>query len=364
MAVTPELLGPGGEVRKRMQIGTHGVALGIASAALILGSMAAGCSGPLTPTASSSPDFIASHSVQDATASPFGSSSASTTTEQTPASSVGSAHLIVLGDGVQGGRGLWSFDPSGHWMAIAPTLAATGLARFGDDLAVLGISSVELRSGRSPATTGVPLPLAWTGTASSKIASVSRSPSGTVALVANDGDRQGYLLVAGDGSTKALEPAPNQPFAPLAAWLDDGRLVVLSTDRFQDSRLAVVSLTTKTIEQSSALSGVRFFCVSPDRRYVAAATASAVYAGPVEAFLGTSTPPAVATLDVSTPAVVWALTFDDTGTRLAMLSATLTPDGRPTKVREIGYANVSSSWTKVFDSPTPFGQAYDQVWLP
>jgi hypothetical protein len=170
--------------------------------------------------------------------------------------------------------------------------------------------------------------------------------------------------VAADGGITALDPAPNQPFAPLAAWLDDARLLVLSTDRFQESRLAVVNLITKTIQQSSALSGVRFFCVSPDRRYVSAATASAVYAGPIETFLGSSSPPAIETLDPSTPTFVWALAFDDAGTRLAMLSATLTPDGRPTKVREIGYANVSSSWTKVFDSPTPFGLAYDQVWLP
>jgi dipeptidyl aminopeptidase/acylaminoacyl peptidase len=208
------------------------------------------------------------------------------------------------------------------------------------------------------------MPLAWSGTSSSKIASVSRSQNGTIALVSTDGDRQTYWLVAADGSLATLDPAPNQPFAPLADWLDDARLLVLSTDKFQESRLAVVNLTTKTIQQSSALSGVRFFCVSPDARYVAAATASAVYAGPVEALLGTSAPPTVATLDPSTPTVVWALTFDDTGTRLAMLSATLTPDGRPTNVRELGYAQASSSWTKVFDSPTSFGLAYDQVWLP
>lgn len=347
-----------------MEMGRHRLARRIAGAATAFCLVAAGCSGPSSPTASLSPHDSATSPAGDPSANPSRSSSAPAVTSSSSAPEVSAGELLVLGDAVGGGRALWSFDPAGHWTVIGPAPATTGLASFGSEVAVVGSSSVELRSVRAPGAAGAPMALTWSGTAPSKIASVSRSPNGTVALVSTDGDQQSYWLVAADGGIAALDPGPNQPFAPLAAWLDDARLLVLSTDKFQESRLAVVSVATKTIQLSSTLSGVRFFCVSPDRRYIAAATASRVYAGPVEAFLGTYSPPVVETLDPSTPTIVWALAFDDSGTRLAMLSATLTPDGRPTKVREVGYANASSSWTKAFDSPTPFGLAYDHVWLP
>jgi hypothetical protein len=177
-----------------------------------------------------------------------------------------------------------------------------------------------------------------------------------------DGESQGYWLVAADGSVEPLQPAPTQSFTPLVAWLDDSRLLVLTTDKEQVSRLAVVDVAARTIEPSPVLAGIRVFGVSQDRRYLSVATATSVYAGPVEAFLVTGQPAVVATVDPS--AVVWGLALDDIGTRLAMLSGTVAADGLVTSIREIGYDRGPAAWAKAFDSPAPFGKATDQVWMP
>ena len=183
-----------------------------------------------------------------------------------------------------------------------------------------------------------------------------------MAVSTADGESQGYWLVATDGSLDPLRPAPSQSFTPLVAWLDDSRLVVLTTDREQVSRLAVVDVTARTIEVSMVLAGVRVFAVSQDRRHLSAATETHVYAGPVDAFLGSGQPETVATVDPS--AVVWGLALDDAGTRLAMLSGTVGANGLVTSARETGYARGPVAWAKAFDSPTPFGKPMDQVWMP
>ena len=85
-----------------------------------------------------------------------------------------------------------------------------------------------------------------------------------------------------------------------------------------------------------ALAGVRVFALSQDRRSLAAATGTGVYAGPVEAFLATGEIGLVAAVDPS--AVVWGLAIDDSGDRLAMFSGTVTPDGLVSSARAIGYA--------------------------
>jgi hypothetical protein len=271
--------------------------------------------------------------------------------------------LIVLGDGVDGGLGLWRFEAPNRWVAVAALPAATSIARFGDDLAISGRASVEVRPGQTPAAAGTALPMKWQGPApTAKIAALDRSPSGAVAIVTADGETQGYWLVAADGSLELLQPAPAQPFTPLVAWLDDTRLLVLTTDKQQASRLAVVDVAAHTIEPSTDFAGVRFFALSADRKYLAASTEASVYAGSVEAFLGTGQPAEVAAVDPS--AVVWGLAFDPSGTRLAWLSGMVAPDGLVSSVREIGYAEGSESWVKEFDSPAPFGKAIAQVWMP
>jgi hypothetical protein len=273
--------------------------------------------------------------------------------------------LGVLGDGVDGGLGLWSFEAPNRWTAVAALPAATGVARFGDDLAISGRATVELRPTRTLDAAGTPLPLKWQGPApTATIAALDRSPGGAIAMVTTDGETQGYWLVAPDGALQPLQPAPTQSFTPLAAWLDDTRLLVLTTDKEQVSRLAVVDVAAATIEASPVLAGIRVFAVSQDRRRLSVATETSVYAGPVEAFLGTGQPAPATVATVDPSAVVWGLALDDAGTRLAMLSGTVAADGAVTSVREIGYAKGSESWTKEFDSPAPFGKALAQVWMP
>jgi hypothetical protein len=271
--------------------------------------------------------------------------------------------LIVLGDGVEGGLGLWRFDAPSSWTRLGPVPAATAIARFGDLVAISGPNSVEVRSARTPAAPGTALPIQWQGLApTARIGSLARSPNGTVAMATTGDESQSYWLVAVDGKVTPLQPAPSQSFTPLVAWLDDARLLVLTTDNLQASRLAVVDVGARTIEPATALAGVRVFALSQDRRHLAAATESRIYAGPMEAFLGTGQPETVASIDPST--VVWGLAFDDSATGLSMLSGTVAADGQVTSLRETGYTKGSASWTLGFDSPAPFGKALGQVWLP
>jgi hypothetical protein len=195
-----------------------------------------------------------------------------------------------------------------------------------------------------------------------RIVALARSPNGTVAIATQDGESQSYWLVAADGTLEPLQPAPTQSFTPLVAWLDDSRLLVLTMDNEQVSRLAVVDISTRTITPSAALGGIRLFTLSPDRRSLAVATEASVYAGPVETFLETRQPATVASVDAA--AVVWGLALDDSGTQLAMLSGTVAPDGLVNSVREIGYTKGAQSWTRGLDSPAPFDRAMDQVWRP
>jgi hypothetical protein len=194
------------------------------------------------------------------------------------------------------------------------------------------------------------------------IVALAQSPNGKVALSTSDGESHGYWLVVADGGVEPLEPTPSQSFTALVAWLDDSRLLVLTTDKEQVSRLAVGDVTARTIEPSPVLAGIRVFAVSHDRRYLSVATETTVYVGPVEAFLGTGQPATVATVDAS--AVVWGLALDDAGARLAMLSGTVAADGTVTSVREVGYDRGPAAWTKAFDSAAPFGKAMGQVWMP
>ena len=75
-------------------------------------------------------------------------------------------------------------------------------------------------------------------------------------MATTGGESQSYWLVAADGKVAPLQPAPSQSFTPLVAWLDDARLLVLTTDNLQASRLAVVDVGARTIEPATDLAGL------------------------------------------------------------------------------------------------------------
>jgi hypothetical protein len=84
--------------------------------------------------------------------------------------------------------------------------------------------------------------------------------------------------------------------------------------------------------------------------------------GTVAAFQAQALPPKAVTLDDLR--IVWALALDAGGSMIFMLSGTEAADGTVRAIRELGYSKQGSTWTKVLDSPTPFGTAIAQVYLP
>jgi len=307
----------------------------VAAVAVALCLLSQACSASPTPTSGTQPSATAPHAPR----------------------------LIVLGDSTDGGRGLWSFEAPDRWTDVAPLPGATGIARFGDGVAISSGGSVELRSAAAPAASGSTLTMKWpVPPPKGQIVALAQSPHGKIAVATKDGESQGYWVIAADGVLEPLKPAPTQAFTPLVAWLDDSRLLVLTTDREQTSRLAVVDVVARTIEPAVAMAGVRVFALSPDRRYLAAATETNIYAGPVAAFLSTGETETVAAVDPS--AVVWGLAFDDPGMKLAMFSGRVAADGLVASARAIGYARQPESWVKEFDSVAPLGKTLDQVWLP
>ena len=296
----------------------------------------------------------------DAPPSPEPSASAATSAAVGPAGPA--PDLLVLADGVQGSVGLWVYDEGTGWTAIAPLAGATALGRDGDDLTLALGGSLEVRKVSSSGEAGTPLQVSWPaqGSAGSLVAA-SRSPTGRVAVVRVDANGPTFSVVAADGSVSLLSPAPASAFSPLVAWIDADRLVALSTDAEQISRLAVIDTAGHSLSTLRALGGVRVFAVSPDRGSLAAATESAVYVAPVSDWIGGVAPAKGLTLGSSE--VVWDLALDAGGSHLAMLSGTESADGDVTDVHEIGYICTGSSWQKIFDAPVPFMHASGQVWL-
>ncbi len=288
--------------------------------------------------------------------------SASAATSATPAPAGPASDLLVLADGVHGGAGLWIYGQSSGWATIAPLADATALGRDGDDLTLALGGSLEFRKVSSSGQPGTTLLVAWPSqTSSAPVVAASRSTAGRTAVVRADANGSTFSVVATDGSVSLLSPAPASAFSPLVAWIDADRLVALSTDAEQVSRLAVIDTAGHSLATLRGLGGVRVFAVSPDRRSLAAATESAIFVAPVSDWIGDLVPAKSLTLGPSE--VVWDLALDADGTHLAMLSGTESEDGTVTNIHEIGYARNGASWQKIFDVPVPFTHASGQVWL-
>jgi hypothetical protein len=160
----------------------------------------------------------------------------------------------------------------------------------------------------------------------------------------------------------ALVPVPAQPLTPLVGWLDDDRLLVLSTDSTQTSRITALDVGAGSVAGAGSMAGVRYFTLSGDRATLAAATGTAIYAGSPDGMLGSSLPASIAA--VPDGSVAWGLALDDSGSTLALLTAAVAADGTANAIREVGYARSGATWTQLFDVPVPLVAVVGQVWAP
>jgi hypothetical protein len=163
-----------------------------------------------------------------------------------------------------------------------------------------------------------------------------------------------------DGNVTILRPAPTQSFTPLIAWLDDTRLLVLSTDKDQVSRLAVVDTAAQTMTPIQTIGGIDSFAVSGDRMTLVAATEGDIFVAPVSDWVAGAEPAKLASVDGN--GVIWGLAVDRNGSQLAMLAGTASADGAVTELHELGYTKRGSAWLPSFNSPAPFTTATGQAW--
>jgi hypothetical protein len=278
------------------------------------------------------------------------------------ASQLGSGSgLAVLADGQGSAKELWILTASGTWQDVGGVPGATALSRAGTGFAIASGHSMDVRAAGDPSHTGTVTALKWPGLAPSAPIVGLDATGPAIAFVTADETSMGYGTAGADGTVTPVAPAPSQSFSPIVARLDASRLVVMTMDSSQVSRLAVIDTANHTLTTSKALGGIRDFALSADRQSVALATASGAYVTSVSSFMAGKAPQQVAT--VKDADVVWGLALDATGTQLFMLSGTVGPDGTVGSVHEVGYSRQGTGWTKSMDSATPFTSAVDQVCL-
>jgi hypothetical protein len=270
------------------------------------------------------------------------------------------AELLVLGTDKAGVRGLWRLVASGRWSLALSASAATAVARFGASVAIAGRGCVrEIYVGADPVATSSPLgcPAA---APNDPVVALDRAPGGEVALVTMGEGGPAYRLAGNDGVVRSLAPAPVQPFAPVVGWLDDARLLALSTDSAQASRLVEVDVRTATFGRVGTVAGVRDFAISGDRATIALATAGEILVGSVAESLESGRPGVVAA--VPEDSVTWALALDGSGRRLAFLEAVVAADGAPTGSHVLVFVNTGESWVLRLDSTVPLTEISGEAW--
>jgi hypothetical protein len=272
--------------------------------------------------------------------------------------------LIALADGVDGGLGLWALDSESKWTVVVRTPGATGMGRTAGGIAVVTGREVDLRPAADLTRLVSHVALDWSGVAPGVpiVALDDGSAGGKLAIVGAEADKVYYALAGTDGAVTSLAGAPTQSFTPLVSWLDGTRLLVLSMDKLEQSRLAVLDVGSHQLSHAQALLGVRWFAVSSDHGTIAAATANAIYVEPAATLLGGSAPQPIAWLGPSQ--VVWDMALDATGSRLFTLSGTVGEDGTVGSIREIEYTRGPGGWATTLDEGVPFGRAIVQVYLP
>ncbi len=271
--------------------------------------------------------------------------------------------LIALADGVDGSLALWALDSESKWTVVVPAPGATGMGRTAGGIALATGREVDLRPAADLTRPVSHLALDWSGVARGvPIVALDGSAGGELAIVGAEADKVYYALAGTDGAVTSLAGAPTQSFSPLASWLDGARLLVLSMDNHEQSRLAVLDVSSHQLSHAQALLGVRWFAVSSDQGTIAAATANAIYVEPAATLLGGSAPQPIASLGASQ--VVWDMALDATGSHLFTLSGIVGEDGTVGSIHEIEYARGAGGWAMTLDQGVPFGRAIAQVYLP
>jgi hypothetical protein len=270
--------------------------------------------------------------------------------------------LLVLADCVDGGIGLWKLESTGNWQTVDSLPDGQAIARDDTALTIARTGSLETRTLTAPAATTASVTLKWPGAASSApIRAISRSSSGSTAIVTSDERSQAYPTVSADGTVTPLRGAPGSSFAPPVAWIDADRLLALGEGTDASSRLVVLGSSTGISQTISTLTGVRWFALSGDRSIATVALDSGIYVTQVSVLLNGDQPVFVGSLGSSQK--VLQLALDQSGTRLAALVSTTMDDGTSVNTRELGYTKSHSGWTWTYDGPAPFTRALGQVWL-
>jgi hypothetical protein len=320
---------------------------------------ACGVGSTTTPSATDSPTMKATGTARATASTALATAEVPSSTGTTYAFS---GRVVALAESQNGEMGLWVLGADARWIEAATVRGASALGTAPGGLAVVTPAGIDVRSYADVSRPGTVASVKWaTGMPSAPVGGLDFSPSGRIAVVAADDVGLRYAVARADGVLETLSAAPAQTFTPLVRWLDDTRLLVLSTDDQQVSRLAVVDTGAHTLRPKRAIAGVRYFALSGDRQIVAAATDNAVYVMPAAALDGANTPGPIATIADSQ--VVWALALDMSGGILLMLAGPPAADGSMGAVEEVVYRLRGSTWTKVVEMPVPFGRAVAQVYL-
>jgi hypothetical protein len=335
-----------------------GTAFRFVAAASALALACCGCSGAAASPSITAPGATESPAVSTP-ASTVPSSGAALSPRATPTDS--GPNLVVLATNAAGGEELWLLTAGGTWQDAGVVPGATALGRSATGIAIASGHRVEVRSSSDLSHAAGTTLLKWPHAAPAAPVVGLDATDPTLAFVTSDQTSLAYATAAGDGAVTPVTPAPTQSFLPLVARLDSTRLVVMTVDSGQVSRLAVIDAAKHTITTSAGFGGVRDFALSADRTTIAIATASGAYVGPVSSLLAGANPEQVA--PVPAAAVVWGLALDSNGSRLYMLSGIVGADGTVGAVHEQGYSRQGSGWTESLNEATPFPSAVDQVCL-
>jgi hypothetical protein len=282
-----------------------------------------------------------------------------------PSTSAGAPLLMVLGGSESSSGVLLVMNEGGAWSEGMPDVNATSIARDGSLVTIARRDGLEVRDVAHPQADGTFHPIGWgMEPETPSPVGVDMSDTGKAVIALGTANGLVYLVAGGRGdlsTLSSLSPSPASPFGPSIAWLDETRVLVLSSDSLQVSRIAVVDSASRTVTSLRGLAGVRAFALSPDRRMIGAATESGVYVGKTGDWLAGKEPILIYTAGESQ--IVWGLAFDGSGSRLAFFSGDEDANGTVTDAHDLGLRTVDGSWQSSFDLPVPLVRPINQVWL-